>query len=754
MAASSQRPIQLLFRSKEAVELYTLPDTSSTSQQTSTPKTKGGTTLYNGKTTFHLLSPTGNCAYLHDANVGLIRCEFNGSSTATTATTPFLQNSKAIQLAKCSPRGTYLLTWERPNSSDNNNGNLKVWDASTGSFLRGFSCKKATLTTLQWTHDESLIFHLVTNEVHIYSNKFQRVGKVRCSGIASFSLPSVKGTPSNTTISTNEEGENKYLLTVFVPGIKGKPARVDLLRYPDRMGRESSITVAPGSSSSDDDKVNVPSGPSLASKSLFNAEEVNVQWSPRADSALLLTQTAVDATGESYYGSSHLFLMLENDNKRPGFGSAISVPLPPEATKTSQGTVPIVSTAWITNPQINGAVPFGVISGRMPALASLHHGLTGEPTFLFGRAHRNTMDVSPHGRFIVCGGYGNLAGGIDFWDRNKGKKIPRHVILPTNGGETSYVTIKEQSDLSVASSSPVVGHQWSPDSRSYLVSTTSPRMNVDNGVHIYRYDGSLVEEDKLPWDNKKFRPDKLLSAEYVPAPLPTQEGGEGGRKEFYYHPDRPQSPPPRQFVELKGEAAKSALTKLASQSAQANKLLFPSGSAAPVAAAYVPPSARKAGGGGGAYVPPGARKGAAGGKGGGSSLAERMRQEREGSAANVSGIKVTKRTGPVGAASVAGASADGEKSKSAIRREKQRLAKEKAEREAKEKAEREAAEERARMEANKADPEKRAKKIRKALKQIDDIKAKEASGVELNDDQKKKMASEEELRKELASLGL
>jgi translation initiation factor 2A len=729
------RPIQMLFRSKEAVELYELPDTSSSSSTTSS-SSKGGKTIYQGKTTFSLISPSGDCVFVHDASVGVIKCDLNSNH----ATAPFLKDSKAIQLAKCSPRGSHLLTWERPANKDSNNGNLKVWCAVTGTLVQSFSCKKATLSTLQWTHDEARVFHMVTNEIHIYSGDWRRCGKVRFTGVSSFSVPVVKGVPPNVIVGSNEGEEEKYLLTVFCAGTKGKPARVDLLRYPDRLGRESST--------SPDGTTNTSSGPSLASKSLFNAEEVTVQWSPRADSALLLTQTAVDSTGESYYGSTHLFLLLENDAKNTGGGSATVVPLPPESTKDSNGSVPIVSAEWISNPLITGVVPFGVISGRMPALASLHHGKTGEATFLFGRGHRNTLDVSPHGRFVVVGGYGNLAGGMDFWDRNKGKVIPRHVVLPgggEGGEEGNYVTIKESADLSVTSSTPVVGHQWAPDSRTYLVSTTSPRMNVENGVHVYRYDGSLIEESKLPWDNSKYRPDKLLSAEYVPA------SGSGG-KEFFYYPDRPQSPPPRRYTELKGEAANKALTTLRqSQSCNATA------GKAPVASAYVPPAARKAGGGG-AYVPPGARKGSA--VGGGTSLAERMRQEREGSAATVSGKKVVKRTGPVGGASVGPVGSSNTtdpdaKSKSALRREKQRLAKEKAEREAAEAEQRKKDEEAARSEANKADPEKRAKKIRKTLKQIDEIKAKAASeGVELNEDQMAKVANEESLREELAALGL
>ena len=539
--------------------------------------------------------------------------------------------------------------------------------------------------------------------------------------------------------------------------------------------------------------MSIPSGPGLASKSLFDAEDVHVTWSPRADSALVQTQTDVDATGGSYYGSSHLFLLLENDSKRPGYGMATSVSLPNEATKSVNGSIPILCANWVPNPTISGPVPFGVISGSMPPLASLHHGITSEPTFLFGRAHRNTMDISPHGRFIVCGGYGNMAGGMDFWDRNKGKRIPRRVVLlpPTTTTATTttsasssstlseatmmtrYVTIKEPCELSITSQNPAVGHQWSPDSRTYLVSTTSPRMNVDNGVHIYRYDGSIVDEAMLPWNNATFQPDKLLFAEYVPAPFSTEE--KETTKEFYYYPDRPQSPPPKGCLEVTGDAAKLALATLASRTSTGrNGGGGGSGSSSRGGsgggASYVPPGARKTvtstttGGGGGAYVPPGARKGTTASSsgtrvGGGTTLAERMRQDREDITARVSGVKVTKRTGPVGASSVvvvggAVTSSTEEKSKSALRREKQNMAKEKAERDAAEAEQRKQEEERARTEANKADPEKRAKKIKKILKQIDEIKAKVSCGGELNDDQRKKIESEEELVKELASLGL
>lgn len=98
------------------------------------------------------------------------------------------------------------------------------------------------------------------------------------------------------------------------------------------------------------------------------------------------------------------------------------------------------------------------------------------------------------------------------------------------------------------------------------------------------------------------------------------------------------------------------------------------------------------------------------------------------------------------------ASTDGSKSKSAMKREKM---KKKKEEQAAADAAAKAAEEAQAAAATAAvsvDPEKRARKLKKTLKQIGDLKAKDPST--LNDDQKAKVASEEELRKELASLGL
>jgi len=128
-----------------------------------------------------------------------------------------------------------------------------------------------------------------------------------------------------------------------------------------------------------------------------------------------------------------------------------------------------------------------------------------------------------------------------------------------------------------------------------------------------------------------------------------------------------------------------------------------------------------------------------------------MRREKEG---NLMGAtKVTSKSGVPGAtvkkSAVPGLAPTTEtKSKSALKKETQHEAKARQEaEEAQRKAEEEAAAVAAAATAA-ADPQKRARKINKLLKQIDDIKARDPSS--LNDDQKEKISNEADLRDELA----
>jgi translation initiation factor 2A len=397
--------------------------------------------------------------------------------------------------------------------------------------------------------------------------------------------------------------------------------------------------------------------PALASKSLFNAEEMSVHWSPKGDAALIALQTSVDTSGQSYYGNTSLYLMSSQK------AECVAIDMPQEG--------PVLDVAWMPNQTKPPC--FVAVAGKMPSMASMHDA-SGKATFLFGNAHRNTIAWAPHGRFLCLAGFGNLAGGMTFWDKNKQKMIP----------PGQQVT-----------ASCTVGYGWSPDSRLFCVSTTSPRMNVDNGAKLFRYNGEQVQT--VPWNNKNYAPDRLLQASFLPA-------------KSNVYPDRPQSPT------LKDTVASSE----------------------PQAAAAPKPAGR--------YVPPSARGRATGG----SSLAERMRKEKESQMKGAQKVeqKPGKVVGATGKTVVGLAPPQEGKSKSALKREKAKQKKQEEE-------ERKALEEKLMAEqaaAAPVDPEKRAKKINKTLRQIDELKQKNPA--DLNEDQKKKIESESSLREELAKLGI
>lgn len=110
---------------------------------------------------------------------------------------------------------------------------------------------------------------------------------------------------------------------------------------------------------------------------------------------MIALQTAADATGQTYYGSSQLFVLAV------GSKEVLSVPLSQEG--------PVLNVQWI--PHHDKPPCFLVVAGRMPSMASLHHGVTGQAPFLFGHAYRNTVPWVPHGRFLCFAGFGNVAGG-------------------------------------------------------------------------------------------------------------------------------------------------------------------------------------------------------------------------------------------------------------------------------------------------------------------------------------------------------
>lgn len=284
-----------------------------------------------------------------------------------------LEGSRVQRLA-WSPRSTFLVTWHpfvalEDGADVSKVGNLRVYDVSTGDFIKAFSLKKITSNGwpyIQWSADESLAMQMVTNEIHVFDGK--NIGGPFIGKIAS---------PGITAMAVSPSPALPIKVAMFTPEAKGRPGNVRISQFP-------------------------PLASASASKSFFEAQDVTLDWAPDGSAVLISTSTDVDATGASYYGSTGLYLLHADGS----FDASVAL---------QKG--PISDAKWSPSGK-----HFVVISGSMPAEAVLFDG-KAKPLFSFGAAHRSVVSFSPHGRFLCLAGFGNLAGDMDFWDTNKNKKI-------------------------------------------------------------------------------------------------------------------------------------------------------------------------------------------------------------------------------------------------------------------------------------------------------------------------------------------
>ncbi|SNX83959.1 related to eukaryotic translation initiation factor [Melanopsichium pennsylvanicum] len=155
---------------------------------------------------------------------------------------------------------------------------------------------------------------------------------------------------------------------------------------------------------------------------------------------------------------------------------------------------PIHDFEW--NPNSN---EFIVIYGYMPAKATLFSHRVNVIAEL-GTQPRNFVAFNPQGRLFCVAGFGNLSGTLDIWDRqdlSKGK-----------------VYSMDASNSSVC--------QWSPDGHFLLTATLSPRLRVENGVKIWHCTGDLVHVDMIDeLYQAGWRPGSNGALEAFPANIPT-----------------------------------------------------------------------------------------------------------------------------------------------------------------------------------------------------------------------------------------
>lgn len=220
----------------------------------------------------------------------------------------------------------------------------------------------------------------------------------------------------------------------------------------------------------------------VSQKTFFKGDKVQLKWNNSGTSVIVLAQTEVDRSGKSYYGETTLYLLSSTG----AFDSRIDL--------DREG--PIHDVTWSPNSK-----EFGVVYGFMPAKTTIFN-FRGVVTHSYPLAPRNTIVFSPHGRFVVVAGFGNLAGQMDIYDLEKGHQ---------------KVTTIEGSNATVC--------EWSPDGKHILTATTSPRLRVDNGVRIWHVSGALqYNEDMNELYQVCWRPhgtaEQPLGDPFNPVPTP------------------------------------------------------------------------------------------------------------------------------------------------------------------------------------------------------------------------------------------
>ncbi|KAL2815232.1 eukaryotic translation initiation factor eIF2A-domain-containing protein [Aspergillus cavernicola] len=321
-----------------------------------------------------------------------------------------------------SPLGTYLITWQRPSKDANGDAvkNLKVWQVIVSGeeenrIVGQYVQKSQTGWNLQYTFDEKLCARVVTNEVQFYqSDNLSKVwNKLRVEGVADFAL---------------SPGQNNSV-AVFIPERKGQPATVKVFLVPQF-------------------------GSAVSQKNFFKGDKVQLKWNASGTTLIVLAQTDVDKTGKSYYGETTLYLLSSSGQ----FDSRVHL--------DKEG--PIHDVSWSPSSK-----EFGVVYGSIPAKATIFN-LRGVPQHSFPLGPRNTILFSPHGRYVLVAGFGNLAGQMDIYDMDK---------------NYNKITTVEAANSSVC--------RWSPDGQTILTATTSPRLRVDNGLRLWHISGALLYNEDI-----------------------------------------------------------------------------------------------------------------------------------------------------------------------------------------------------------------------------------------------------------------
>ena len=331
-----------------------------------------------------------------------------------------------------SPKGTYLCLWCKPVLLNKENGtwnkNLKIFNIKSKAIIAEWSAKHQNGWKPQFTSEETLLSRGVNNrEIQFFEVVADSDSEINMNQPSfKYKLEDAKGTFQNFQISP---GKNPSV-AVFVPEKSGKPASVLIYNIPN---------------------FNQP----VCFKNFFKAERCSLKWNSLGTALLALASTDHDTSNKSYYGETNLYLL----GIAGSYNSRIDL--------TKEG--PIHAITWSPT-----AREFAVSYGYMPSETTFFDA-RGNAIHSLPTASRNTILYSPHAKFVLVAGFGNLQGTVDVYDRQN---------------KFSKVVSFEASNTSVC--------EWSPCGRYILTATTSPRLRVDNGLKVWHASGKLIYLKEFP----------------------------------------------------------------------------------------------------------------------------------------------------------------------------------------------------------------------------------------------------------------
>jgi translation initiation factor 2A len=143
----------------------------------------------------------------------------------------------------------------------------------------------------------------------------------------------------------------------------------------------------------------------------------------------------------------------------------------------------------------------------------------------FGTSFNNYISFNPQSRLLLLGGFGNLAGKIDIYDRRSLTKIST-----IDASNTSHC-------------------EWSADGKFILTATLSPRLRVDNGIKIWYLLGQLLHVQECEeLYQASWRPTLLdavppFPSVIPPAPTPSAQAAVANTKPSLVRPSGAYRPP-------------------------------------------------------------------------------------------------------------------------------------------------------------------------------------------------------------------